>query len=167
MNKFILFGILTLSIQQLTIAQESSKPEDLLKELAELLVTNNKTEFLNRFSPTKEDLLEFSYGKKADKVKKKEKSGFYDSVEPAIGMLKNNLNSSFDFVYNKVTIKEFSKVDSIEIKKSTQSKIGETDVQNFYFVIADGSTEFKVELLGLYQTSRGWIIMTDIAPGYF
>jgi len=132
-----------------------------------LLVANNKTEFIKRFSPTKEDLFEFSYGAKKDKVKKKERAGFLESVEPTIGMLEENISSSFDFVYGKLEGKEILKTDNIEIKKVTHSKIGETEVDNFYFVISDGQNQFKVELLGIYRTSRDWIIMTDIAPGYF
>ncbi|BDD01479.1 hypothetical protein [Persicobacter psychrovividus] len=167
MKKILASGIILFSTLNLTFAQQATEHEQLCKEVSELIVMNKRSEFVKRFSPTKEDLLEFSYGTKADKVEKKERAEFFNSVTPTIGMLKENISSSFDFVHGKLEGKGILKLGDVEIIKSTQSKIGETEVQNIYFIISNGQNQFKVELLGVYRTSRDWIIMTDVAPWYF
>ena len=60
MKKLLASGIILISTLNLTFAQQATEYEQLCKEVSELLVTNSKSEFIKRFSPTKEDLLEFS-----------------------------------------------------------------------------------------------------------
>ncbi|MDR7131613.1 hypothetical protein J2X69_003977 [Algoriphagus sp. 4150] len=168
MKNLLSFGIiLIISSLNLSLAQQTIHYEKFCKEICELLVTNNKSEFVKRFIPTKEDLLEFSYGTMAEKISKGECEGFFEAVTSTIEILEIDISSSFDFVYEKLQKNKILKVGNVEIRKSTTSKIGEIEVQNLFFVISDGQNQFKIELLGIYQASRDWIILSDIAPWYF
>lgn len=167
MKKLFLSLIILISTINLIFAQKSTDYEQLCREVSELLVANNKTDFVKRFCPTKEDLFELSYGSKANKVKKKERVGFYETIGPTLGMLEENISSSFDFVYGKMGKNKILKIDNVDIQKSTKTKIEELEVQNFFFVVSDGQNQFNLELLGVFRSSRDWVILTDIAPWNF
>lgn len=166
-NMLTLIAFVFLSSSPISDNKVESEYNSLGREITELLLENKKEEFLKAYAPTQEGLLEFSYKENYEKIPVKEKNGFYESVAPTIELLKEELDSSFDFVNGKLKSKGIQKVDKIEIYLVKNTLIGETPTKNVYFTVLDQNKKFKIEILGLYKTNNGWMIMSDIAPGYF
>jgi len=167
MHKILTTGILILTLSQSITAQKLADKEQLCQEIAELLISNNKEEFMARFTPTKEDLLELAYGKTLNNISEEEKRGFFDSTDLTIKMLNEIISSSFNFLSNKITESGIQQVENITLVKTTDSKMGKSKIKNYYFIIHDGENEYRIEVAGLFRSERDWIITTAIDPWYY
>ena len=136
-----------------------------ISQIVQTMIDEKKQIFIDEYVPTKEKLLIATYG--TDDISDGEKAGFYEEIVPITAFLENELSSSFDFTKNHLKRKDIEKLDRVEIVDIKDEQINNIASRNIYCEIYDDGKVFKIEVLGLYKTDAGWMIMSDVAPGYF
>jgi hypothetical protein len=159
--------LIILTINSNCYGQTDQGDSEFIKGVVTTLTTNNKKDFQEKYIPTMNLLLELSYGKSIDSISDSEKEGFNKTSKVTLDYLQENMNSSFDFVKDKLKDKGLSSKSTIEIIKAKERKFLKSTVIDFYVSIAEGKNNFKIELLGCYRMKDGWRITEDIAPSYF
>lgn len=168
MKKGLLFlFILMSSLSTLASSHTQTEYEKLTKEISKYLLKGTAKGFTKKYVPNKKDVLELAYQKKASQVPFVERLGFYNGITPTIYNLKNNHYMAFGSLQEMLKEKGISALESIELNSVQDEAFGDATVKKVIFTIYGSGKSFKIEITGAYKTSRGWIIMTDIAPSYF
>ena len=163
----IRFGLILLLFNVACDVEKISDEEyaGAINQIVQTMIDNRKQEFVDKYVPTKEKFLIASYG--TDHVTDGEKAGFYENIVPLATYIGSELSTSFDFTRDHIERKDIKKIDKIEIVDIKQEQVDNINTKNIYCEIYDGDKVFKLEVLGLCKTEVGWMIMSDIAPGYF
>ncbi|WP_299762745.1 hypothetical protein [uncultured Pontibacter sp.] len=168
MQKVLPFLVLLfISIFSFASPNEQAEYEKLSRTIGMYLLKGTVKEFTKEFVPTKKDVLELAYQKKAKEVPVAERLGFYNTITPTTDHLEQNHFLAFNFLQYKLKKEGISELESIEVNSIQDEAFGKANVKNIVFTINGNGKSFKIEVTGAYMTSRGWIVMGDIAPSYF